>query len=480
MPNPLILPCLTPPAACFPCFVSPLANTSQEGPDGQVFLGISFDSQQPPILPNLTNQTWQDYGCQTLCTSTVSQEDATQCADRANSLCFQTGPPNDDGPPGPQMFLNNRQTCASFCPDGLPFIWVVPAGTFSAITQILADRMAVTWACYKARAHRICLSALNPSSGKIANPYTGTITILGGVDPPQFNFWSLTSGSLPPGLQFNGGFHATGVTITGLPTQAGTFQFSVTVTTLSGDFMQKQYTLTIAAATMSAYWAFEETSGNYIDNVANFGMQPLFLPPDTVPGKINNATRISEAPGRNSQLQLGGPNWVKANALGLTIWGWIKYSVVALDNPTFNLIMPVNAFGINNGFNFTASTVDNINVNWLGQFLPSNQQVTANSGLIGQWNFFVITWDKAAQSLKIYINAVLQATLNGCTGPANDFTPGFWDYSFGSPFLQGDNSLLDEFGIIFGPGLSQGQVNALFNGGNGVTWPSVASIVNFT
>jgi len=246
MPNPLILPCPTSPAACFPCFVSPLANTSQEGPDGQVFLGISFDSQQPPILPKITNQTWKANGCQTLCTSTISQEDATQCADRANSLCFQTGPPNDDGPPGPQLFLNNKQTCQSFCPDGLPFSWTVIGGTFYATSQILADLMAFTWACYKARQHKLCLGSL-PTQICVGQPFTGIIKLSGGVDDPSFNFWTLPGGAggIPPGLTFNGGFNPSQSTITGTPTVPGIYSFQVEVITLSGDFMTKTYSICV-------------------------------------------------------------------------------------------------------------------------------------------------------------------------------------------------------------------------------------------
>ncbi|MBV8817865.1 MAG: PQQ-binding-like beta-propeller repeat protein [Acidobacteriaceae bacterium] len=58
-----------------------------------------------------------------------------------------------------------------------------------------------------------------PSSSAIRNrSYSGTVTASGGVAPYQG--FSLSSGSLPPGL------HQSGVTISGTPTQSGTFTFS--------------------------------------------------------------------------------------------------------------------------------------------------------------------------------------------------------------------------------------------------------------
>jgi Putative Ig domain len=59
-------------------------------------------------------------------------------------------------------------------------------------------------------------------SGNAGTAYSATLTAIGGVYPYS---WSITSGTLPPGLQLNAGTGA----ITGTPTTAGTSNFTVQV-----------------------------------------------------------------------------------------------------------------------------------------------------------------------------------------------------------------------------------------------------------
>ncbi|MGW0503167.1 fibronectin type III domain-containing protein [Micromonospora sp. NPDC003241] len=62
-----------------------------------------------------------------------------------------------------------------------------------------------------------------PPSGKVSEPYSQQLTVNGGTAPFT---WSVSSGSLPPGLTLAPG---TGL-LSGTPTQAGTFSFTVRVT----------------------------------------------------------------------------------------------------------------------------------------------------------------------------------------------------------------------------------------------------------
>jgi hypothetical protein len=75
-------------------------------------------------------------------------------------------------------------------------------------------------------------------TGRVGKDYAASFKIRGGLGPFS---WSITSGALPTGLSFNS---ATG-TITGIPTQAGTFPLTVQVTDALGGVDAENLTLTI-------------------------------------------------------------------------------------------------------------------------------------------------------------------------------------------------------------------------------------------
>ncbi len=82
----------------------------------------------------------------------------------------------------------------------------------------------------------ITLSPAALPSGTVA-PYNQTITASGGTVPFSF---TVTSGALPPGLTLN-----TNGNLSGTPTQAGNFSFTITATDARGCSGSQAYTLTI-------------------------------------------------------------------------------------------------------------------------------------------------------------------------------------------------------------------------------------------
>ena len=75
------------------------------------------------------------------------------------------------------------------------------------------------------------------------NAYSQTITATGAIAPYTF---ALTSGSLPTGLSL-----ASGGALTGTPTQAGTFNITVTATDANGQTGSRAYTLSVNAPTLT-------------------------------------------------------------------------------------------------------------------------------------------------------------------------------------------------------------------------------------
>lgn len=151
-------------------------------------------------------------------------------------------------PPGNWLWFNTPQSATSTCPDGLSFTYTVPAGSVLGSSLQLANQGAYARALARANANKVCLGDLVPANACYNEDYSGSITMTGPAPAGAGqNFWSLTAGALPTGLTFNGGpiDHGLPVTITGTPTQSGTFTFTVRVDTPNGAYMEKQFTLCV-------------------------------------------------------------------------------------------------------------------------------------------------------------------------------------------------------------------------------------------
>jgi hypothetical protein len=241
-----------------PCLddANPVQNLSSEAPDAFIFYGygsgpgsISGSPNGPAPPPG---RNWLD-SCNTangpiVCTSTISQEDANLCVTRLGLQCTPpdgspTPPGSPTDPSGSPMFRSGPAQCSTFCDDGSPFTFFVPAGAFIAASQLLADREAFSYACRQAQLNRVCFSALSPTECCFGQPYSGHITASGKA-PLTF---SISSGSLPPGLHLTSSGKT--ATISGTPTGTGLFSFSVKVVDGNGNFMIKAFTLGVIGFT---------------------------------------------------------------------------------------------------------------------------------------------------------------------------------------------------------------------------------------
>ncbi len=174
---------------------NPVQNFSSEAPDPVQFIGTD-PGPGPPDPP--TGGTWTRTGCHSICTSTISQEDADICAYNQRVICDHGPWTNPPPVPVPNVF-NTAQTCSSFCPDGLAFNFTIPAGFVVAENQAAANEIAASFACTNARLRRICMSSLSSTEACINSAYSGHITASGGLLSPSANTWTLAGGSLPDG-----------------------------------------------------------------------------------------------------------------------------------------------------------------------------------------------------------------------------------------------------------------------------------------
>jgi hypothetical protein len=117
------------------------------------------------------------------------------------------------------------------------------AGTFTFTVQVkdetrATDTETFTIEILPAEAPTITTVALN--SGTVGEFYCcGNLFASGGVQPFT---WSVVAGALPPGLTLPKGEN----TISGTPTTAGTFTFTVRVTDDLDAFSEKEFSITIS------------------------------------------------------------------------------------------------------------------------------------------------------------------------------------------------------------------------------------------
>lgn len=256
---------------------NPFSNFSSENPDVDIFFPDPPTTPDKPPLGSFNKQ-----GCISLCISTASQEAADICALNQQVLCLDanclTCPPADfcqvfpnspacfceKHPFDPdcicvlhpdalgcqeptQAYYNDAQQCTVTCPDGTPFTFVVPSGTFLQKNQAAANAIAYSYACNKANTQKMCLGELNQPVCCTSQAYLGFIVLTAGFPTTQPFSFAVTSGAMPPdlGLSSTSSGGVTRAIIGGITNSVGVYTFQITATHPSGVSTTRQYTITV-------------------------------------------------------------------------------------------------------------------------------------------------------------------------------------------------------------------------------------------
>ena len=225
-------PCSSPPSTCDEQ-ANPLTTFSSEAQDSTTFIGLAW-SPQPPGL----DKPFTVYPCEAIAESKVSQSDADRIAANQALVCSLPCTP---------LFTNTAQTATGKCADGSQYAFTIPAGLYTADSQLLADRIAFTVAEQSIPQHSICLSPLAPVSGCKDEFYFGQVLVIAKDNPVSI---SLIGGDVPAGMTLR--FESDRVVLQGTPHAFGTHVFTILATSASGTFATRSYAVTVSGIVTSS------------------------------------------------------------------------------------------------------------------------------------------------------------------------------------------------------------------------------------
>ena len=128
------------------------------------------------------------------------------------------------------------------------------AGTYSFVITVTDVNGCMASMTYSLSVNCFTITTTTLATGETNFPYTQTINVSGGVAPLKF---SVTGGSLPPGLLLNA---ITGV-ISGTPSAAGVYNFNITATDSVGCTASMTYSLIVDCPTITFNTSSPLTSG---------------------------------------------------------------------------------------------------------------------------------------------------------------------------------------------------------------------------
>lgn len=222
-------PCSSPPSLCDEQ-PNPATTYSSESADSPTFIATAF-SPSPPLL----GANFTVYPCMDQEDSHVSQDDAQLAANRAAVACANPCSP---------LFSSAQQQISRNCADGTPYFFTVPAGAFTALSQLEADRMAISYGEARIGNHSICMAQVSDAVICLGQFYSAEIVTTGPDQPFTFQ---LVQGAVPPGITMT--MAGATITFTGTASVLGTYPLTIRATSSTGVFTQKTFSLLVTNIT---------------------------------------------------------------------------------------------------------------------------------------------------------------------------------------------------------------------------------------
>jgi hypothetical protein len=482
---------------------SPIVNVSSEAPDQLIFSGAGYTPFNPYRPPRLGRRgMFYAQNCDRNQISAVSQEDADFITYTLAQICQDKNPdpnpdPNNPNPDDSQMYQNADQTACGFCADGIEFCYTVPALTFASVNGIAeANAQAMAYAQQQVSiiaSRGICNNIRCAISSKSPLPdaiqYAPYSYQFSGVSILPAKTWKVISGLMPPGLSMN----ILGL-VSGTPTSSGTYNFRVELTCGGVYKTRANYALKVNVGHFSAYWTFDEAN-ILADKIDLYHGLPLYVDSGfaNVPvldpsGRFGSAVRFNTPAidGRSAGYLTTAqpPSYPEIPQLkytagsGFTFWCWVKMNTVTV--PTIGGSVPI-VVCVLNLLNASNVNVLNLQVGLTNCIYPYVNSTTLApiTNTIGLWQLMVVKYNPSGTpSLSFKANNGSWTVISSGGSPVPDATQGDFTCFAG----VGDSGLdpfslsVDEMGLVFTV-LTDAQLAAIWNGGAGVTWPAIQTIV---
>lgn len=353
-------------------------------------------------------------------------------------------------PPGINYFQDGQQGVFSGTPTS--------AGAFTFTLRVEDDQGNFMQKVFTVNVVEILSAA--PCDASLGTSYTQSLSTNVGSLANQT--WSISSGTLPPGLNL------VSSSITGTPTTLGTSSFTVRVVdTGLGITCYKALSINVGDLTPSVYWTMDNVAG-LTDEMQ--GVMLASLPTNFTTGIINNGFHFVVGAGT---AELNGVNKPELNhTLGqdMSFAFWVKVLTAADANDVYDVEYINDIIFCDISLELRSSMVLRANdgTNSFGESVP-NSTVVLNS-----WYFFVITYEADSGLVKLYINGTFAHT-----GSVPVFLP--TTVTDQSVYFQirgnlGNNAMscvMDETGFWFGQLLSSCQISQLYNSGAAMRPPGV-------
>jgi hypothetical protein len=223
----------------------------------------------------------------------------------------------------------------------------------------------------------------------------------------------------------------------------------------------------------------EAGATNKVDSTVGL-VWPLLAGTLGVPGLFSNGVEIND---RVRGLALtSSPSIVidQTASTGISFWFWIK----VVSYGTIGMFCALDTFGTSDNslelffqsIDGSTTTVDlshqKDNFNFVDVTTPNL------SWTLGSWHMIAGTYDKTAHTINIYVDGILSVTTPDIL-VYPDLTNSFWSLKTPNPIGTVPDFICDELGLCLNGALTPAQITALWNGGSGVTWPAVNTIVPY-